>query len=310
MSLLFVIFILTVFSIGLFFVWLWFFKGDSVSIEKIYKSGDKALKAGNFAKAKEMLLKVSESNSDPDVIKKLALTHFKLKEYEDAKKCFEQILKTSPNDKDALLYLAQILSLRGNDDEALEIYAKILEQDEQNTSNYINIANIHMKKGDSEKALEILEKAKEIAPDSKEVLFAITKCKSETCDVDDENSYNEVVNEFKKLSGDKDAPEEFDISLANLYAKNGEIDKALLHCKKALEANSEDVQASKLMGLIQLIKKDFAGAKNSLTAALNLQPSCKETHEIFAYLICDQDEKCERKKCRDTYHKLVKKHIK
>lgn len=310
MGLIFIILLLLVFSIVFFSVWLWFYKGDDFSIELSYFAGKSAFKSGNLKKAKEKLLKVKETKSSPDVIKKLGIVHLNLKEFDEAKACFEQILKASPNDIDALTSLTQILQVQGRDEEALEIYNKLLSIDAKNVSYHINIANIYLKKGDNEKALETLLSAKEIAPDDKNVAFAITKLKSESCNVDDETGFNNLLDEYKQLSGEKNLPKDYDISIANLYAKNGEIDKAFNHCKKALEFNSEDVQASRLMGLIQLIKKDFAGAKNSLTAALNLQPSSKETHEIFSYLICNQDSGCERKKCRETYSKLVQRHIK
>lgn len=310
MSFILVIFLLILFSIVFFLVWFWFFKGDNLFVENFYKLGDKALKKGNFAKAKEALLKAKEENQNPDVIRKLGVIHLKLKEYAEAKACFEQIIKVSPNDVDALSNLAQVLQLLGQEDEALEIYTKLAAQDNQNAANHVRIADIYLKKGDSDKALEILNAAKEFLPENTEILFAITKCKGENCDIEDEANYKELISEYKKLSGEKELPKDYDISLANLYAKNGEIDKAFLHCKKALEVDSEDAKASKLMGLIQLIKKDFAGAKNSLTTALNLQPGNKEAHEIFSYLICNQDERCARKKCRETYQNLVQKHIK
>lgn len=305
-----VLIILIVFSIVWFLVWFWFFRNSSVDVEKIYLTGVNAFDALDFKKAKDVLLKIPNLDSNPDAKYKLGLAHFELGEYDNAKNIFEQILKVSPKSYDVLSDLARTLQLQGKMDQALENYLKIIKDNSSDINSYLAVAEIYNKNGDYDKAIEILEKAKEIVPQNAEVLFNILKNQSEVLDLDNQDNYELIINNYKSLIGNPDLPKEFDISIAKVFAQGGNMDGALQHCKKAIDTDDSDIDAYRLLGLIQLIQNDVAGAKNSLTMALNLQPSNVETHNIFSYLLCRQDEECEREKCRKKYYKLIEKYIK
>lgn len=302
--------ILIIFSVVWFLAWTWFFKSDKVSSAKFHEPGEKAFVDGNYKLAKEMFLQAPDLNSALDIKYMLGVSHLKLGEYDEARACFEQILKSSPNNFDALFSLAQTLELQGKYDEALEIYAKAAKLNDKNIDCPLNIGRLYCEKGDYDKALEALEKAKEIAPNNTQVSFFMTKCKSESCDLNNDDNRRQMIDEYAKLVGSEDLPDSFDIYLATLYAKDGQTDKALTHCKRAVEINEEDAEAYKLLGLIQLIQKNFTEAKNNLTIALNFQPSSFETHNIFSYLLCINEDVCAMEKCRSKYFELVKKHLK
>lgn len=303
--------ILIIFSAVLFLGWFWFFMSEKSSDKNVFKAGVKAFEKGNYKKAKELLLKAPDIDTSFETKYNLGIVHLKLDEYDDAKKCFEQVLKSSPKNFDALFNLAQVLQLQEKYDEALEFYNKAIKENDKNVDCLLNIGNVHCKKGDYDKALEVLEKAKEILPDSAKVLFSIAKCKGELYVTENKGEYQQIIDEYNKLSGMPDLPLEFNISLAKVYAKNGDIDKALQHCKNAIEVNEEDIEAYKLLGLIQLIKKDFSGAKNSLAIALNFQSNNEETHHLFSYLFCSHEEGCALQQCRNKYYELIKKpHLK
>lgn len=306
----FIFIILIAFSAVWFFVWLWFFKKEKPSYKKISKAGIKAFKKGNYKKAKELFLQIPNSDINPEVKCKLGVVHLKLDEYDEAKNCFEQVLKNSPNNFDALFNLARTLQFQKKFDEAIEVYIRAQKENEKNIDCHLNIGHIHYEKGDYEKALEVLEKAKEIAPGNVKVLFSIVKCKSELLDMENSSNYQQIIDEYMKLAKKAGLPRDFDISLAKVYAKNGDIDKAFKHCKNAVEANAEDIEAYKLLGLIQLIKKDFSDAKNSLSIALNFQSNNAETHNLFSYLLCSHEEGFAMQKCRMKYYELIKKHSK
>lgn len=299
---------LIIFSIVWFFVWWWFFKAGKSPTESFIKNGLKAFANVDYKKAKELLSKAD--NLTPDAQYKLGMAHLALGEYAEAQACFEAVLKTSPKNFDALVSLSQTLQFQGKNDEALEIYTKALIENDKNIDCYLSIGRLYQEQGNYEKALEIFNKAKEIAPENIQVLFSIVKCKSELCDPDNEDDYQKLIDECIKLAGSEGLPSDYDTSLAKVYAKGGDIDKALESCKRAVELNEKDVEAYRLLGLIQLIKRDLDGAKNSLSMALNFQQNDSETHNVFSYLLCLQVDDCTMKKCRDKYFSLVKKHIK
>lgn len=302
--------ILLIFSFVFFLIWFWFFKGEGEPVENFYKLALKAFDSGDYKKAKELFLQMPNLGSNIDAKYKLGITCFKLKEYDDAKSYFEAVVKKNPKNADAFLKIAEILQLQGNYDDAIAVFNKIAKQDPKNPKNAINISSVYCYKGDFEKALDILEDAKKNSPDDTGVLFSIVKCKNQLCNIENDEECKEILDEYIKLAERKNLPEDFNTAIAKAYAVNGDVEKATDYCKKAISQNSEDIEAHRLLGLIQLINMDFDGAKSSLTVALNIEPNNKETHNIFSYLFCKQVDDCPLQECREKYYKLVKKYLK
>lgn len=291
-----------------FLVWSWFFKSGKSFGRKVRKALAKAIELGNYKKAKELLLRLPGLNNDTENKCKLGIVHLKLDEDEEAKKCFEEVLNKNPKHFDALINLAQVLQFQEKYDEAIGVYEKALKEKPKDINILLNMGEILYKQDEFKKAIEILEKAKELAPENIQILFAILKCKSELCDLENNDECQEIINGFKNLSEKENLPVDFHISLAKIYAKTGQIDEAFQACQKAIEANEENIEAYKLLGLIQLLKKEFSDAKNSLSVALNFQDNNKEVHNIFSYLFCSHEDGCELQKCRQKYYELIKKH--
>lgn len=302
--------IIVVFSLVFFLIWLWFFKEDKKPVENFLKLALKAFEAGDYKKAKALFLQEPKLNSNIDLKYKLGISYLKLGEYEEAKVCFEEILRKSPKNKEALNSLAQVLKLQGNYEEAIAIFEKLAKENPKQVDGDLNISSVYQVQGDFEKALSILEETNKKFPDNSKVLFEIAKCKSKMCDLENDEACKEMLEEFVKLSNRQDLPNEFHISIAKAYAINGEVEKSSESCQKAISLDSENMEAYQLLGLIQLVQQDFDKAKSNLTIALNFQPSNKETHNIFSYLFCKQVDDCPLQECREKYYKLVKKYLK
>lgn len=306
-----IILLLIVFCVLFTFVWVWFYKNTTPAVEDFYKTGIKAFEKGEFKKAKEAFTKVDKTNPNlADAEYKLGIVQVKLQEYSDATVIFEKILKTAPKNVSALFNMAQALQFQGKYDEAQEFYNKALDENDKNWECYLNIGIINLKKEDYKKAIETLEKAKEISPENTQILFQLTNAKSEICDMEDSGAIEGILNQYMEISKNPNPPKELSVSMAKFYAKTGDIDKALEFCRKALELNDKDMEAYKLLGLILMIKKEFTEAKNTLSTALHLQPNNKELHDILAYLLCQEGDECEREKCRLTYHEMMQKYLK
>jgi len=302
--------ILITFSVVFFLVWFWFYKGGSflgTFSRNLKKAIKKAIDKGNYKNAKELLLKVPDLETNPENKYKLGIIHLKLNEYEEAKDCFEEVLQKNPKHFEALMNLAQTFQLQGKYAEAMENYEKALKENVKDVNCPLNMGDILHKLGDFAKALEILETAKELAPENVKILCSIAKCKSELCNVDNSDECQAIINEFNNLIGKEDLPNDFDISFAKFYAKIGHLEDAFYYCKNAVESNEENIEAYKLLGLIQLLKKDFAEAKNSLSVALNFQSNNEEIHCLFSYLLCSHEDGCAMQKCRQKYYDLIRK---
>lgn len=302
--------IIILFTVVLFSVWFWFYKGGNIfgSFGRNLKEAiKKDFEKGNYKKVKELLLKDSGIENNIDNKYKLGEVHLKLQEYEEAAVCFEDVLKKNPKHFDAMMGLAQAFHLQERYSEAMEFYDKASKENVKDMDCPLNMGEILFKTGEFAKALEILEKAKELAPENVKISFAIVKCKSELCNVDNKEECQQLIDEFNKLAGQEDLPKEFDSVIAKLYAKTGQIEDALYHCQNAVESNEEDIEAYKLLGLMQLLKKDFAGAKNSLSVALHFQSNNAEIHRLFSYLLCSHEDGCAMQKCRQKYFDLIRK---
>lgn len=302
-----ILLILIVFSATLFLVWFWFYKGGSSFNKNLKKAIKKDFEKGNYQKAKELLLKDPDLENNIENKYKLGVVNLKLNEYDEAKTCFEDVLKKNPKHFDALMNLAQTLQLEEKYIEAMEIYEKASKENVKDINCPLNMGEILYKLGDYKKALEILEQARELAPENTKILFSIAKCKSEVCNLDNKEEYEALINEFIKLASKEELPNDFDITIGKLYAKTGQIDNAFYHCKNATEADEENIEAYKILGLIQLLKKDFVGAKNSLMVALNFQSNNPEIHKLFSYLLCSHEDGCAMQKCRQKYYDLMRK---
>lgn len=308
MSLGLVILVFITFVIVLSVAWLWFFNLVKPQGDNFLKKGLKAFEKKDLLKAKELLNKSKKMT--PEVLQKLGQSCFELGQYEEAQAHYEQLLINSPKNLEALSALAKILQIQGKSEEAIEVFEKNIAENGKDINSYLGLGDSHQALGDFQKALEILEKAKELQPENTEVLLSIAKCKSELFDPDNEEEAQKIIEEYKKIAELGNTPQDYEASIAKVYAKTGDIESAYDSCKKALELNDKDVESYRLLGLIQLINNDLEGAKNSLATALSFEKGDNETHNVFSYLLCLQVDDCTKGKCREKYFSLVKKHLK
>lgn len=291
-------------------VWLWFFKSEKESCGSLYKKGKKALKKQNYTLAKDLFAQIFLIEPKfKDVEYLLGICLLELSEYDNAKICFENILKVSPNDLSALLSMAQVLRKQGKDDEAQEFYNQALEQDNENPFCYLNLGLIQYKKGDYQAALELFGKIQEKSTEYEQALINIVMCQSQLCNFEDEKECKAILDECTKILKKKNLPEEFYNVLINLYARAGKIKETTVLCKKVMMLYAENFEAYKILGLIQVIKGEFNDAKNTLSTAIHLQPKNKDLYEILSYVMCRQEDDCERRVCREKYYEIVKKFI-
>ncbi len=292
-------------------IWVWFFKNEKDFYEKLYSSGIKRLNAGKYLRAKLLLQKVLKFDSTyKDAQFNLGIAHLKLKEYNLARVCFESVLISTPKNFESLFYLAQALQLQGLYEDASEFYQKAIAENANSVDCFFNLGFVYYKQHKFDTALEFLNKANLMFPDNEQILFYLNRCNDELCTYDDDAQGLQIIDEYLKMSKTPNLPVEFNIAVARAYAKLGKIDKSEEYCKKSLNDNSENIESYKLLGLIQLIKKDFIETKNILATALHLQPSNKDLHALLSYTLCCQVDNCGMKQCREKYYQLMKKFIK
>lgn len=306
-----ILFILIVFSVGLTLVWMWFFKNEKAFCEKLYNKGLKEFKSEQYKKARTLFSRITIMIPDfKDTRYRLGLTYLKLKEYEKAKTEFELCLKTSPDDFDILFNLALSLLNLKLYEQAEEFYLKALDKNEKDVNCFFGLGLINYNLKKFETAMQFFQKADELSPNNPLYLFYINRCKDELCTYDEEEQVNTIIEAYLKLLEYPNLPKEFHIVLAGAYAKSGNIQESEKYCKLALTKNFENVECYKVLGLIQLIKKDLEETKNTLKTALNLQPNNEEIHNLLSYTLCYQVDDCPLGTCRQKYYELIKKFLK
>lgn len=300
--------ILIGFSVFFAALWIWFFKKTQNACLKWYQEAQFLLEKEKYKKAKELFLKVYGSDSNFENIKyNLAFAHLKVGEFAEARKLLEEVIKASPKNYDVLFNLAQAYDALEMYDEAENFYQKALMEKEQSLDCYLKIGVIRYKQKNYSSALEILERGRLLFAENVEIRFYITKCKEALCDMENPDEYAILMEEYSQLVENYYLSSDFIVSIAEFYAKLGEINSVIKYCQKAISLNPEDVNAHKLLGLAQLSNRDFIKAKHTLSTALHFQPFNEDLHNLLSYVVCQAESDCGLDKCREKYMEIIKK---
>ncbi len=100
-------------------------KNSQLYFADIIKSANIALRNGNLQDAEKYLLQaLGINNNNTDVLNKLGIINFKIKEYQQAKKYFQLVLNLEPFHFDANYNYARVLAILGNTEAAREYAEK------------------------------------------------------------------------------------------------------------------------------------------------------------------------------------------
>lgn len=123
---------------------------------------------GNYEKAVSIYNELVKIRKMPKDQVRLALSYTHLRDYNEAETLFISLLNKYPNDADALWGYANLEFARGNIDKAEMLCKKTLSLSKKYPlANYL-MAEIYLKKGNTTKAKESLEKEVKYHPDCKE----------------------------------------------------------------------------------------------------------------------------------------------
>lgn len=164
----------------------------------------------------------------------LALLDLQNDAKDSAKQKFEQVLAINENNIQALVGLAR-LAQSGND---METVARHLEKARLNNKLALEprlmLANYHLRRGDSAKALEIAREAGGIAPERAQVLDVLGQAEQAA------GNYSEAVAQFAKLSAQAPDKAEVLYRLALAQASAGDVAEAAASLRKAGEIDPEN----------------------------------------------------------------------
>jgi arylsulfatase A-like enzyme/tetratricopeptide (TPR) repeat protein len=121
---------------------------------------------------------VSLAPEDDNIEQALANTLSGLGRFDEAKLHYEAILHRSPCYLGALTNLGAVHERQGNVDEGIRSYERAIGCDPEYANAYRNLGGALARKGDLRRALEVLRKAKRLAPGDQELDAAIAELES------------------------------------------------------------------------------------------------------------------------------------
>ena len=171
----------------------------------------------------------------------LGFTYRQMGSYDDAIKCFEEVVEETPSDVLANNHLGAIYALQGNHAKAIEAYNRGLKFDANHPILQFNIAKSYAEIGDKTKALGFFEGALRAKPGWTE---AIESYADLLLAQDKVSEADEVVSQALKINPDD---VKMHTAKGNVYNRQSIFDNAESEFKKAL--NSDENYKNALMGL-------------------------------------------------------------
>ncbi|MEZ5401596.1 MAG: tetratricopeptide repeat protein [Bryobacteraceae bacterium] len=126
---------------------------------------------GDARRASEMLKKVADKQPNPRTLVALAGSYEQMRDYTLAAETYRRALDLAPDNDELKRALAQSLLLSEKFDEALKLYQELVEDEPKDVQSWLRISQIHRQLRNFEKARQASDKAKELAPESLEILY-------------------------------------------------------------------------------------------------------------------------------------------
>jgi putative PEP-CTERM system TPR-repeat lipoprotein len=199
---------------------------------------------------------------------------------------YTEILRISPQNAKAMISIAALMELKGNDKEALRYYKDAMQTKDKGA--YLAMAYYQLRRGDKKKAVSALDKgigavAGNIEAMEMKRLLLTTEAKfDEAVKIcDDMEAINPQFGMHKKIEtylAQKDiakakvqasrfitlnpASASGYIDLATVYERAGELDKAIEEVRKCIKIVPQHLAAQQKLGDLHAMKKEYASAVN------------------------------------------------
>jgi len=197
-------------------------------------AGNIAYETANYAQAEEYLGRVIGATPNQAYPRRLLVsTYLRTGQVENAKEAVSALLQLAPNDAASLTLAGEVALANREVAKAAEYYQKALSVDPKNALTRTRLGQVHLATGDTQRAIQDLEAAS----------------------ASDTNGY------------------QADVALFVIHLKQKDLDKAQAATDALKKKQPDNPLTHNLIGLLQLAKKDQAGARSSFEHALQLQPT-------------------------------------
>lgn len=242
---------------------------------------------------------------------------------EQAVEWVDRLIALNPKDSEARALLANLYSIMERFDEAAAMYQAILADDPQNFNVRLLLGGLYARMHDYEKARQILEKLAEINPDSYAGYYYLAKLYQEMRLFDkaaaafdkaltlnwspmlayeaaelfeQEKRYPEAIAIYKRILEEDASDERARSFLANVYFRQGQVDKALNEMESLRDISTDPVKVELAICRILLDIGKRSEAITRLNAILKKDPQSDGARALLILAYYQQGDLAATKK--------------
>ena len=161
--------------------------------------------------------------------------------------------------------LGRILGQMGRLDEAMSAYAKALSLDRQSQSALVGLARLHLVRGERDQARKILKQAEEFHPDDEKIVDMLNALDLPRpwAEIQQAAQHQDVAAEAADVKEEKAEPIPT-ATLAEIYVKQGLVDKAIKTYQDILQQNPEnDAARERIMELKEGVAAELGASEGA-----------------------------------------------
>ena len=177
---------------------------------------------------------------DAELQYNLGIQYEKLKDFENAKKCYKRAVELSPQE-DFYYNLGEVLVELGEWDEAINAFNTVLKTDSKDGNCYFNLGICYYKKEETNKAMDNFQKAVELNPRDIYAYFYLGNIYQNS------GLTNFAEENYKKVLAVSPDYSWAYFNLASIAYSNENLEEAKEYLLKTVKCNDRDIEAYKLL---------------------------------------------------------------
>jgi len=239
------------------------------SIKAAIGLGHYYLKTGETADAEKVFEKLKKrSRSNPLVIKQIALIYLDQKRYKEAVEALRQLLEDDSSKSDIYYFLGMALEGIKQIDEAISAYENVGGMSSYHQSALVHLSFLYQEKGDSNKAIELMNQAIEKQPQDPGSYLFLGALYEEM------GSYEEAIDTLKTGLQFQSDHVRLHFRLGVIYDKAGYKNASISEMKQVIEIDPSHAEALNYLGYTYAdLGKNLDEAEILIKKAMKYKPN-------------------------------------
>jgi tetratricopeptide (TPR) repeat protein len=279
----------------------------------------------------EAYVRKSDSSASPDILYMLAGMYAEQGRSEEASALYERVLKSNPDNVDALVELSELERKRGDRKDSIEHLYAAKTLSSRDTQSLLHFSQICMRRRMYVDAGNALQQVVAANPENREAWYQLGLAQYRTGEtdsagrdfqaalhIDPKDEWSRVAwgvvlmnssrqdaaeSEFRRVLVDDPRCGAAHYYLAEIQRRRGEIRLAIQQLEKAVLDAQQDARPLAALGELQAEQHDPVAARKSFEKALSFDPTSAIAHYHLASLLRSQGEKEEAGKEMDLFRK-------